>query len=211
MRMCNISSTTLPIFWKMAKRLFDIISSGIGLLCLSPVFIIMAVWIKLDSRGPMFYRQTRVGRHGRDFRIFKFRSMRVGSDKGRQITVGERDPRITRSGYFIRRYKIDELPQLINVFLGDMSIVGPRPEVRRYVDMYTEEQRKVFQVRPGITDPASIKYRNENELLSQADDPDTYYIEVIMPDKLAVNLEYINTRSFVGDIKIIFNTLFKIF
>lgn len=195
----------------MAKRLFDIISSGIGLLCLAPVFVIMAIWIKLDSRGPVFYRQTRVGRYGRDFRIFKFRSMRVGSDKGRQITVGERDPRITRSGYFIRRYKIDELPQLINVFLGDMSIVGPRPEVRKYVDLYSEEQRKVFQVRPGITDLASIKYSNENELLSQVDDPDTYYIDVIMPDKLAINLEYIRHQSFMGDIKIIFNTLFKIF
>ena len=195
----------------MAKRLFDIVSSGIGLLCLAPVFVVMAIWIKLDSRGPVFYRQTRVGRYGRDFRIFKFRSMRVGSDKGRQITVGERDPRITLSGYFIRRYKIDELPQLINVFLGDMSIVGPRPEVRKYVDLYSEEQRKVFQVRPGITDLASIKYRNENELLSQVDDPDTYYIDVIMPDKLAINLEYIRHQSFMGDIKIIFNTLFKIF
>ena len=195
----------------MAKRLFDIVSSGIGLLCLAPVFVVMAIWIKLDSRGPVFYRQTRVGRYGRDFRIFKFRSMRMGSDKGRQITVGERDPRITRSGYFIRRYKIDELPQLINVFLGDMSIVGPRPEVRKYVDLYSEEQRKVFQVRPGITDLASIKYRNENELLSQVDDPDTYYIDVIMPDKLAINLEYIRHQSFMGDIKIIFNTLFKIF
>lgn len=195
----------------MAKRLFDIVSSGIGLLCLAPVFVVMAIWIKLDSRGPVFYRQTRVGRYGLDFRIFKFRSMRVGSDKGRQITVGERDPRITRSGYFIRRYKIDELPQLINVFLGDMSIVGPRPEVRKYVDLYSEEQRKVFQVRPGITDLASIKYRNENELLSQVDDPDTYYIDVIMPDKLAINLEYIRHQSFMGDIKIIFNTLFKIF
>ena len=195
----------------MAKRLFDIVSSGIGLLCLAPVFVVMAIWIKLDSRGPVFYRQTRVGRYGRDFRIFKFRSMRVGSDKGRQITVGEKDPRITRFGYFIRRYKIDELPQLINVFLGDMSIVGPRPEVRKYVDLYSEEQRKVFQVRPGITDLASIKYRNENELLSQVDDPDTYYIDVIMPDKLAINLEYIHHQSFMGDIKIIFNTLFKIF
>lgn len=195
----------------MAKRLFDIVSSGIGLLCLAPVFVVMAIWIKLDSRGPVFYCQTRVGRYGRDFRIFKFRSMRVGSDKGRQITVGERDPRITRSGYFIRRYKIDELPQLINVFLGDMSIVGPRPEVRKYVDLYSEEQRKVFQVRPGITDLASIKYSNENELLSQVDDPDTYYIDVIMPDKLAINLEYIRHQSFMGDIKIIFNTLFKIF
>ena len=195
----------------MAKRLFDIVSSGIGLLCLAPVFVVMAIWIKLDSRGPVFYRQIRVGRYGRDFRIFKFRSMRVGSDKGRQITVGERDPRITRFGYFIRRYKIDELPQLINVFLGDMSIVGPRPEVRKYVDLYSEEQRKVFQVRPGITDLASIKYSNENELLSQVDDPDTYYIDVIMPDKLAINLEYIRHQSFMGDIKIIFNTLFKIF
>ena len=154
----------------MIKRLLDITASGIGLLLLCPLFFVLAIWIKLDSRGPVFYRQVRVGKGNRDFRIFKFRSMRIGSDKGSLITIGGHDARITRSGYFIRKYKLDELPQLINVFLGDMSLVGPRPEVRRYVDLYTEEQRRVLNVRPGITDPASIKYRNENELLEGADD-----------------------------------------
>ena len=154
------------------KRLFDIVASGLGLLCLSPLLLIVAIWIKLDSPGPVFFRQVRVGRYNKDFRIFKFRSMRVGSDKGSQITVGGHDSRITRSGYFIRKTKIDELPQLINVFIGDMSLVGPRPEVRHYVDMWTPEQLHVLDVRPGITDPASIRYRNENELLEKAEDPE---------------------------------------
>ena len=142
------------------KRLFDVFASGCGLLVLSPIFLIMAIWIKLDSEGSVFYRQVRVGRNNNDFRIFKFRSMRVGSDKGSLVTIGGRDPRITRSGYFIRKYKLDEFPQLINVFLGEMSLVGPRPEVRHYVNYWTEEQMHVLDVRPGITDPASIKFRN---------------------------------------------------
>jgi lipopolysaccharide/colanic/teichoic acid biosynthesis glycosyltransferase len=154
------------------KRIFDILASGFGLLVLSPIFLIMAIWIKLDSNGPVFYRQVRVGRHNKDFRIFKFRSMRVGSDKGSLVTIGGHDPRITRSGYFIRKFKLDELPQLINVFVGDMSLVGPRPEVRHYVDFWTEKQMHVLDVRPGITDPASIKFRNENELLETAEDPE---------------------------------------
>lgn len=190
----------------MMKRLLDITASGIGLLLFSPIFLVLAIWIKLDSQGPVFYRQVRVGRGNRDFRIFKFRSMRVGSDKGSLITVGGRDSRITRSGYFIRKYKFDELPQLINVFIGDMSLVGPRPEVRRYVDLYNQEQLHVLDVRPGITDPASIKYRNENELLEQADYPEQYYIDVIMPDKLRLNLEYATNQSFFGDLKLIFKT-----
>ena len=139
------------------KRLFDVFASGCGLLVLSPIFLIMAIWIKLDSEGSVFYRQVRVGRNNNDFRIFKFRSMRVGSDKGSLVTIGGRDPRITRSGYFIRKYKLDEFPQLINVFLGEMSLVGPRPEVRHYVNYWTEEQMHVLDVRPGITDPASIR------------------------------------------------------
>ena len=147
------------------KRLFDIIASGMGLLILSPILIVIAIWIKLDSPGPVFYRQVRVGRNNKDFRICKFRSMRVGSDKGSLVTIGGRDPRITKSGYFIRKFKIDELPQLINVFIGDMSLVGPRPEVRHYVNYWTTEQMHVLDVRPGITDPASIRFRNENELL----------------------------------------------
>ena len=161
------------------KRIFDIVASGIGLILLSPLFVILAIWIKCDSIGPVFYKQVRVGRNNMDFQLFKFRSMRVGSDKKGLITVGGHDPRITRSGYYIRKYKLDEFPQLINVFKGDMSLVGPRPEVRKYVDMYTEEQMHVLDVRPGITDLASIRYRNENELLERVNDPDKYYVEVI--------------------------------
>lgn len=188
------------------KRLFDITASGLGLLVLSPLFLIVAIWIKLDSKGPVFYRQVRVGRGNKDFRLYKFRSMRVGSDKKGLITVGGHDPRVTRSGYFIRKYKLDELPQLINVFIGDMSLVGPRPEVRKYVDMYTPEQLHVLDVRPGITDMASIRYRNENELLEQAADPEQYYRDVVMQDKLRINLEYVADHSFFKDIRIIFQT-----
>ena len=188
------------------KRLFDITASGLGLLVLSPLFLILAVWIKLDSPGPVFYRQVRVGRGNKDFRLFKFRSMHVGSDKKGLITVGGHDPRVTRSGYYIRKYKLDELPQLINVFIGDMSLVGPRPEVRKYVDLYTPEQLRVLDVRPGITDMASIRYRNENELLEQAADPEQYYRDVVMQDKLRINLEYVADHSFIKDLKIIFMT-----
>ena len=183
------------------KRIFDIVASGIGLILLSPLFVILAIWIKCDSIGPVFYKQVRVGRNNMDFQLFKFRSMRVGSDKKGLITVGGHDPRITRSGYYIRKYKLDEFPQLINVFKGDMSLVGPRPEVRKYVDMYTEEQMHVLDVRPGITDLASIRYRNENELLERVNDPDKYYVEVIMPDKLRINLEYVARHSYTFDIR----------
>lgn len=192
------------------KRLFDIIASGLGLIVLSPLFLILAIWIKLDSKGLVFYRQVRVGLHNKDFRIFKFRSMRVGADKGSLVTIGGRDPRITRSGYFIRKFKFDELPQLINVFVGDMSLVGPRPEVRHYVDYWTPEQMHVLDVRPGITDPASIKFRNENELMEQAEDPEKYYIEVIMQEKLKLYLEYVANHSFWGDIGLIFKTFWVI-
>ena len=191
------------------KRLLHLLVSGCGLLVLSPLFLLMAVWIKLDSQGPVFYRQVRVGRHNKDFRIFKFRSMRVGSDKGSLVTIGGRDPRITRSGYFIRKYKLDEFPQLINVFLGQMSLVGPRPEVRHYVDYWTEEQMHVLDVRPGITDPASIKFRNENELMEKAEDPEDYYINVIMQEKIKLYLEYVENASFWYDIGLIFKT-FKV-
>ena len=166
----------------------------------------MAIWIKLDSKGPIFYRQVRVGRHNKNFRIFKFRSMRVGADKGSLITIGGRDPRITRSGYFIRKYKLDEFPQLINVFIGDMSLVGPRPEVRYYVNYWTPEQMRVLNVRPGITDPASIKFRNENELMGKAEDPEDYYINVIMQEKIKLYLEYVQNISFWYDVKLIFQT-----
>lgn len=192
------------------KRLFDILLSGLGLVIISPLFLIVAIWIKLDSPGPIFYRQVRVGRYNKDFRIFKFRSMRIGSDKGSLVTIGGRDPRITRSGYFIRKFKIDELPQLINVLVGDMSLVGPRPEVRHYVNYWTEEQMHVLDVRPGITDPASIKFRNENELLAQAEDPEKYYIEVIMQEKIKLYLDYVKKNSLWYDIKLIFQTFWVI-
>lgn len=191
------------------KRCFDIVASGIGLLILSPLFLLMAIWIKLDSEGPVFYRQVRVGRGNKDFRIFKFRSMRVGADKGSLVTIGGRDPRITRSGYFIRKYKLDEFPQLINVLKGDMSLVGPRPEVRHYVNYWTEEQMHVLDVRPGITDPASIKFRNENELMGKAANPEDYYIHVIMQEKIRLYLDYVKNASFWYDVKLIFQT-FKV-
>lgn len=189
------------------KRLFDIIASALGLIVLSPLFLVLAVWIKVDSKGPVFYRQTRVGWHNKDFRIFKFRSMRVGSDRGSLVTIGGRDSRITKSGYYIRKYKLDEFPQLINVLIGDMSLVGPRPEVRHYVDYWTPEQMRVLDVRPGITDPASIKFRNENELMAQAGDPERYYINVIMQEKLRLYLEYVDNQSFLYDLRLIFATL----
>ena len=192
------------------KRLFDIVASGLGLIVLSPLFLVLAIWIKLDSKGPVFYRQVRVGYKNKDFRIFKFRSMRVGSDKGSLVTIGGHDPRVTRSGYFIRKFKFDELPQLINVFLGDMSLVGPRPEVRHYVDYWTPEQMHVLDVRPGITDPASIKFRNENELMEKAEDPEKYYIEVIMQEKIKLYLEYVEKHSFLYDIGLIFKTFWVI-
>lgn len=188
------------------KRLFDIVASGIGLIVLAPLFLILTIWIKLDSKGPIFFRQVRVGRYNKDFKIFKFRSMYVGSDKGSLVTIGGRDPRITRSGYFIRKFKLDELPQLINVFIGDMSIVGPRPEVRHYVNYWTEKQMQILNVRPGITDPASIKFRNENELLESVENPEKYYIEVIMQEKIKLYLEYVNNYNIWYDIKLIFKT-----
>ena len=192
------------------KRIFDIVASGLGLIVLSPLFLILAIWIKLDSKGPVFYRQVRVGYKNKDFRIFKFRSMRVGADKGSLVTIGGHDPRVTRSGYFIRKIKFDELPQLINVFLGDMSLVGPRPEVRHYVDYWTPEQMHVLDVRPGITDPASIKFRNENELMEKAEDPEKYYIEVIMQEKNKLYLEYVEKHNFFYDLGLIFKTFFVI-
>lgn len=192
------------------KRIFDIVMSGLGLICLSPLFLVLAVWIKSDSAGPVFYRQIRVGRGNKDFRLFKFRSMRPDSDKLGLITVGGHDPRVTRSGYYIRKYKLDEFPQLINVFVGDMSLVGPRPEVRKYVDLYTPEQLRVLNVRPGITSLASIRYRNENEILAKADDPDKAYVEQIMPDKIAIDLEYVENASLTNDIKLIFKTFGEI-
>ena len=192
------------------KRLFDVVASGFGLILLSPLFLLVFIWIKMDSKGPVFFRQIRVGRGNKDFRIYKFRTMRIGSDKGSLITVGGHDSRITRSGYFLRKTKIDELPQLINVFIGDMSLVGPRPEVRHYVDYWTPEQMHVLDVRPGITDPASIRYRNENELLEKTENPEQYYIDVIMQDKIKLYLNYVDNHGFWYDLKLIFQTLYSI-
>ena len=191
----------------MTKRIFDIVASGCGLIVLSPLFLIFAIWIKLDSKGPVFYRQVRVGRNNRDFRIFKFRSMKEGADNGSLVTIGGHDSRITRSGYILRRFKLDELPQLINVFTGDMSLVGPRPEVRHYVNYWTPEQMRVLDVRPGITDPASIRFRNENDLLDKAENPEEYYINVIMQEKIRLYLEYVGNQSLWYDIKLIFQTI----
>lgn len=194
----------------MLKRIFDIVFSFIGLVILLPFFIIMALLIIIDSRGGVFYKQARVGKNGIDFYLFKFRSMRTGADKKGLLTVGGRDSRITRMGYFIRKYKIDELPQLLNVFLGDMSLVGPRPEVRKYVDLYNEKQKQVLSVKPGITDYASIEYSNENELLGKAENPEQVYIDEIMPEKLKLNLKYIDEQGIITDLKIIFKTVAKI-
>jgi lipopolysaccharide/colanic/teichoic acid biosynthesis glycosyltransferase len=194
----------------MLKRLFDIFFSLAGILILLPFFIAIAIFIVIDSRGGVFYSQERIGRGGAAFRLLKFRSMRSHADKTGLLTVGERDGRITRIGYFIRKYKIDEFPQLINVLKGEMSIVGPRPEVKKYVDMYSEEQRKVLSVRPGLTDYASIEYSRESELLGKAADPEKVYVEEVMPAKLALNMNYIREKNLLTDVKIIFRTFIKI-
>ncbi len=192
----------------IAKRVFDLLISVICLLFLVPVFLLIAIWIKLDSPGPVFFRQVRVGRFGEPFRIYKFRTMRAeGEGKGKQITVRD-DIRITRAGRFLRRYKLDELPQLLNVVKGEMSLVGPRPEVPRYVVLYPEGVReKVLSVPPGITDYASIEYLDENALLSNADDPETVYIERVMPAKLRNYERYVTERSIGMDLKIILATV----
>lgn len=191
-------------------RFCDIVFSAIGLLLLSPLFLIVYILIRCESKGGGFYCQQRVGKDGRMFGLYKFRSMRTGSDKKGLITVGGHDSRITRMGYFIRKYKIDELPQLWNVLKGDMSLVGPRPEVKKYVDLYTEEQRRVLSVRPGITDYASIEYVDENEILGNADDPDRVYVEEIMPAKIKLNMRYIENRNLNEYFKIIGLTFINI-
>ncbi len=192
----------------MAKRLFDIVCAGLGLLLLSPLLLVVAVWVKLDSRGPVMFRQERVGRFGVPFRIHKFRTMRVDAPSlGPQITVGD-DARITRSGRWLRATKVDELPQLWDVLRGAMSLVGPRPEVPRYVALYPDALRDVvLSVRPGITDPASLSFRNESELLARAADPEREYVEVVMPMKLGLAADYVRNASLAGDIRLILATL----
>lgn len=191
-------------------RLLDIVFSGIGLVVLSPLFFIVYVLIKCESKGGGFYSQERIGKEGKPFRLYKFRSMRQNADKGSLITIGGHDSRITRMGYFIRKYKIDELPQLWNVLVGDMSIVGPRPEVEQYTRFYTPEQQKVLSVRPGITDWASIEYIDENVILGQAEDPDKAYVELIMPDKIRYNMKWIENQGIVEYFRIIFMTFWGI-
>ncbi|MBR5392401.1 MAG: sugar transferase [Prevotella sp.] len=191
-------------------RFFDILFSLLGLLLLSPLFVILCLAICLESKGGAFYIQERIGLNGKPFGLYKFRSMRIGSDSEGLLTIGERDNRITRIGYLLRKTKMDELPQLLNVLKGDMSLVGPRPEVRKYTDLYTEEQRKVLSVRPGITDYASIEYVHENELLSQAEDPERMYIEKVMPDKIKLNMKYLDHYTVGKYFKIIFLTLISL-
>ena len=195
--------------YTFTKRIFDLFSSAICLLVFSPVLLFLAVWILVDSRGGVFYKQVRVGKNGKEFKLLKFRSMRPNSDKAGQLTIGN-DNRITKVGRFIRRTKLDELPQLINIIKGEMSVVGPRPEVPKYVAMYTPEQRQVLQALPGLTDYASIQFIDEQTILGASPDPEKTYITEVMPQKLALNLQYINDRTFFLDIKLIFKTIGKI-
>ena len=191
-------------------RFFDIIFSIIGLVILSPIFIVLYLLIRIESKGGGFYSQERIGKNGKPFKLYKFRSMRIGSDKKGLITIGEKDNRITKTGFILRKYKLDELPQLWNVFIGDMSLVGPRPEVKKYTDLYTDEQRQVLKVRPGITDWASIKYVDENKILGEAKDPDEAYVTLIMPNKIKLNMVYINHQTLGEYFKIIFTTFKEI-
>jgi lipopolysaccharide/colanic/teichoic acid biosynthesis glycosyltransferase len=191
-------------------RILDFLFSFLGLILLSPFFLLIALFIKISSSGPVLYKQSRIGLNGAEFSVYKFRTMRMNSDKLGLITVGGRDTRVTSIGYYLRKYKLDELPQLINVLTGDMSLVGPRPEVKKYVDLYTIDQKKVLSIRPGITDWASIYYRDENVILGQSSDPEKDYIEKVMPDKLKYNLIYIENLGFLEYFKIIFSTLWHI-
>lgn len=193
-----------------AKRLIDVIGASIGIVLLSPLFILVAILIVMDSNGPVFFKQQRVGLNMRDFYLIKFRTMHVVQNTNILLTIGNKDSRITRVGYWLRKYKLDELPQLFNVFIGEMSLVGPRPEVRKYVNLYNDQQRYVLSIKPGITDWASVEFCNESELLAKAEDPETYYITNIVPIKISQNLRYIAQRSVLTDIKIIWQTINKI-
>lgn len=191
----------------LIKRIFDFTVSLIGIVIVSPILLVISILIKLDSKGPILFKQIRVGKNGKPFKIFKFRTMVVDAEKkGMQITVG-RDSRITKSGHVLRKTKLDELPQLFNVLTGEMSFVGPRPEVPRYVEMYDENQKSILKVRPGITDLASIEYRNENDLLAKSLDPEATYINEIMPKKIELNIEYLKNMSVLYDIKLIIRTV----
>lgn len=203
-------ATPWGLAFRFTKRAFDMLAAGMGLLLLCPLLIVAALAVKLGSRGPVLFVQQRMGRDFRPFGIYKFRTMITDAERvGGQITFG-RDPRITRVGHILRQTKLDELPQLVNVFMGQMSLVGPRPEVPRYVDMYREEYAYVLSIRPGITDLASVKYRDEAEQLALSADPAKEYAERILPDKIALAREYIDTASFVGDLSIIFRTFVRV-
>ena len=194
----------------MVKRVFDIIFSFIGIVILLPFFLLISLFIIIDSNGGIFYIQKRVGKNGIDFSLFKFRTMKTGADKKGLLTVGSKDARITNVGYALRKYKMDELPQLINVLFGTMSFVGPRPEVRKYVDLYSADQQQVLNVKPGITDYASLEYFNENELLAKSENPEETYIREVLPAKIELNKKYINDAGLITDFKIIFKTFQKI-
>ncbi|MGX2975273.1 sugar transferase [Ursidibacter arcticus] len=192
------------------KRLFDFIFSGIGLLVLFPLFLVIAIWIKVDSKGEVFFRQVRVGLNGELFRIHKFRTMVVDAEKKGGLTIGK-DSRITTAGNFLRKYKLDELPQLIDVFIGKMSLVGPRPEIPEFIDLYPEQDRKkILSVKPGITDKASIEMVDENQILGKYDNPRQAYIDIIMPIKAKYYIDYVNNNTVCNDILIIFKTILKI-
>lgn len=192
------------------RRAFDVSVAAVGLAVLSPFFVIVAITIRTTSSGPIFFRQKRVGLDGALFDILKFRSMRSDAEKvGGQLTIGE-DDRITPVGHYLRAWKLDELPQLINVLRGEMALVGPRPEVPRYVALYSPEQRRVLTVRPGITDPASVAFRSESDLMASEDDPEQFYIREVMPEKLRINLEYLKKRNLLTDIGVIFSTLLAV-
>lgn len=192
------------------KRIFDILCSVFILTIFFPFGLVLSLLIALESRGGVFYRQERIGKNGVPFKLFKFRSMRQDADKSGKLTVGMRDPRITKTGLFIRKYKLDEFPQFINVILGDMSIVGPRPEVREYTDLYTPEQRQILNVRPGITDLASLEYFEENDLLGKSENPQKTYIEEIMPAKIELNKRYLANPTLANDLKIMWATFRRI-
>lgn len=190
----------------MLTRFFDICISFIAIVVFSPFLLIIAFLISVESKGGALYKQIRVGKDNKDFKLFKFRTMRVGSDKKGLLTVGDRDPRVTKMGSFIRKYKLDELPQLLNVLIGNMSIVGPRPEVRKYVDLYNDFQKRILQVKPGITDYASLYYIDENELLAQSANPENTYINEVMPAKIELNFKYISNPTITEYFKIILLT-----
>jgi len=193
------------------KRIFDVLFSGFVLLCFMPIGLVLAILILVESKGGVFFKQVRIGKNGTPFYLFKFRSMFIDAESMGKITIGSRDPRITRVGFYIRRYKLDEFPQFINVIRGEMSIVGPRPEVKEYVDLYSEEQRKILAVKPGITDYASLTYFHENEILAKSENPQQTYIQEVMPEKIRLNEKYLANPTLLQDISIIRKTVVKMF